>query len=189
MMSGWSKGGTRTPGYLEDAGGDGFAVFGQTVIGDDARPLRPRGFDLGAGGVIGHHDVRPRANMLGGDGHGLGVVAGRIRDDATREGVGGKRQDQVGCAADLESAAALQVLALEEHAEAGFRIEHGRGENGGAARQGADADRCRADIVSLDGQGHASTIQEGSETLGTAIFRKGREKRSLSHAGFQMLPS
>ena len=90
----------------------------------------------------------------GGDGGGLRVVAGRIGDHAAGKRLRGQGKDQVRGSADLECAAALEVLAFEEGAHAGFGVEPGGSEDRRAARQRPDPFRRRAHVGGLNGEGH-----------------------------------
>jgi hypothetical protein len=55
------------------------------------------------------------------------VIARREGDDASTSSVGIEARQRVVGAAELEGAAALQVLALEEHRRAGLRVDCARG--------------------------------------------------------------
>src|SRR5262245_32714328 len=54
------------------------------------------------------------------------MVARREGDDAASPSVGIETRERVVAAAELEGASALQVLALEEHGRAGFRVDRAR---------------------------------------------------------------
>jgi len=72
--------------------------------------------DLGRGG--GHDDDRPAADLGGGKGHALGVVAGGGADDAALQLGRGEVGNLVVGAAQLEGEHRLHVLALEIEAVA-----------------------------------------------------------------------
>jgi hypothetical protein len=97
-----------------------------------------------------------RADVFGCEGDRLRVVPGGISDNAARQGIGRKREDQVGGAAYLEGAAALQVLALEEDVGTGFVVERRGGEYRRVTRQRPDPFRRGTNIVSLIGLGQLS---------------------------------
>ena len=111
--------------------GDGLAVLGRAVIGDDRRaaPFRPREL---CGGRIGRHDDgRRHAEETGGLGDALGVVAGGDGDDALRPDLRVEAGQRIVGAAELERAGALQALGLEEDARAGDGVEIRAGEERG----------------------------------------------------------
>src|SRR5262249_19574782 len=80
--------------------------------------------DLGRGRR--HHDGRGAAELLRGERHALGVVAGRGRDHPARKRRRGQVHHLVVRAAALEREHRLHVLALEEHPVAEPRRQVGR---------------------------------------------------------------
>jgi hypothetical protein len=82
------------------------------------------------------------------------MVSRGVRHDPARQRVLGQRQNQVRGAANLERSAALEVLALEEHAHARFGVESARSKHRRPPRQRPDSLRRRAHIVRLDCQLH-----------------------------------
>ena len=74
-----------------------------------------------------------------GERHRLGVVAGRERHHAALLSSSLQQGKRVVGAPELESAHALEVLALEEHACAGERVDRARGEHRRALRLPLDA--------------------------------------------------
>ena len=156
MIMGWSNGGTRVaPRLLQDPARDLLAVLGEAVVGDDAWP-HTRGWlpswSAAHPPASRWWPARPRAGP-----RWPRPARGCPRNRPPRRAPAppsGERQNQVGGAADLERAAALQVLALEEHAHAGLGVETRRSHHRRAARQRPDAFRRRAHIVRLDCQVH-----------------------------------
>ncbi len=141
----------RGAGSLQNAGGDLLADLGVPVVSHNGGAVRARRFHLGARRILRHHDGGTGAHVLGRDRHCLGVVARRVSHHAALERVRGKRKNQVGRSADFEGSAALQVLALEEHARSGAGIESRASEDRCAARQRAYPLRRLPNVVGLDG--------------------------------------
>ena len=82
--------------------------------------------DLDLGGRGRHDDHRRAAELLGGKGHALSVIAGRRGDDSARERRSGQIRHLVVGAAALEGEHRLHVLALQKHPVAEPRREIGR---------------------------------------------------------------
>ena len=133
ITSRWSNGGISVASLLlQQLIGDRLARLGGRVVEDDAGAERRRRLALDRRRVGRHHDRRADAEQLPDAGHGLGVVARRVGDDAARPHVLGQRRDRVQRAAELEGTDALQVLALEEDGAAGARVERRGVEDGRA---------------------------------------------------------
>ena len=80
---------------------------------DHFRAVALGGLHLADGGAGGHADDGLDAQLGGGQGDALGVVAGGAGDDTALGLIGGQRTDLVVSAADLEGTGQLQVLSLD----------------------------------------------------------------------------
>jgi len=125
------------------------AVLGVAVVGDDLGTVAARRLDLGGRGVERHQDGRLGVVHLGGERDRLGVVARRPGAHAARALGRAQARDRVVGAAELEGAAALQVLGFEEHRRAGARIERARGDDRGLVRDAVEPARRGADAVKV----------------------------------------
>ena len=79
--------------------------------------------DLHRVGDGGRADDRAHAELPGGEGHGLAVVAGGSGDHASRALVLAEAAHQVDSAADLEGPGRVVVLVLHEHARPGQPVQ------------------------------------------------------------------
>ena len=128
--------------------------------------------DLGPRRILRHHDGGGGAHVPGGDGHGMRVIARRRKPPRRAPGSAGReRQDQVGCPADLECAARLQVFALEKDARAGGGIEIGRGDDRRPLGQRPDAASGGAHIAGCDRE-HDSIVASIWPVSAAAGFRQ-----------------
>src|SRR5882672_6141338 len=104
------------------------------VVEHDLGAVAAGGLDLDGGSVRGHHDGDADAEKLPRKSHGLRVVA---RGEGQHAALALRRcelRERVERAAELESADALQVLALEEDFGAGALVYRARGEHRRAVR-------------------------------------------------------
>ena len=99
--------------------GHGQALAGGHAYIDDLRAQRQRGRALDGRGVRGHDDDSFSADFARHIGHGLGVVAAGVSDDAAGDLLGSELQNFVGRAAHLECADGLKALGLEPDLLAG----------------------------------------------------------------------
>jgi hypothetical protein len=76
-------------------------------------------FDFDRGRGRRHDDHRRRTKARRGQRNRLSVISGRERDDATRARIGGEPHEHVRGAANLEGAAGLLLLTLEQQRSAG----------------------------------------------------------------------
>ena len=154
--------------------------------------------DLRQRRVTGHEQVGAGVAAAGGERNGLGVVAGARGDDPAPELGVGEAADPVLGAADLERAAALQVLGLQRHRGAAAardltRRDHRRAPHAVAERRrrcldpiDADADRSLgpAKVCRL-GRDGLSLVRMLRRVAGRARDRRGasRSAASSSRAG------
>jgi len=110
------------------AGDGGIGRLGVAVVQHHLGAIAAGGGKLGRRGVHRHDDGRLHPQHRRRQGDGLGVVAGRIGDDADRALHRREAGDGVVGAAHLEGAGALEILALEQQLAAVQRV-------GGAAGQ------------------------------------------------------
>jgi hypothetical protein len=105
---------------------------------------------------VRHHDDCFHAEQPRGQRDGLPMVARRERDDATRALIGVELRDRVVCAAELERADALLVLALEVQRRAALRIGGARRVDRRAVRNAGQARVRGGDVVVGDRKGWGS---------------------------------
>ena len=72
------------------------------------------------------------------------MIAGRERDNTTRQVGRRNRKHQIRSTANLKGSPALQILAFEKDLRSGAGIHAQRGHDGRAAGKGADTLRCLA---------------------------------------------
>src|SRR5262249_43065948 len=108
---------------------DVLAALCLAVVQDDLGTVAARRVDLGLRRVRRHDDGRADAEESRYESDGLAVVPGREGDDGLDVPLLGLRLDLVVRAAELERAAPLQVLRLEEDLRARLLVELPRGED------------------------------------------------------------
>lgn len=126
-------------GFFHDLAGGAFTGFEVGFAEGNFGVVSGDGvfFDLGC---VGRHDDSRRDSAKGGgEGEGLGVVAGGVGDDAAGGFVVGEGEDGVAGAAEFEGADALEVLAFEVEFGASHGVEGAGGHDGGAMGVGGDA--------------------------------------------------
>ena len=107
----------------ETVGGDlgghgGLARFERRLAEHDPRPVALGRGPLDRGGRPGHDDRHRHAEQLTGQGQGLGVVPGGMRDHTGGLAALIQLQERIHRSAELERADALKILALEEDGRA-----------------------------------------------------------------------
>jgi cytochrome c oxidase assembly factor CtaG len=147
---------------------DGQAALGRDRLSARLALLgcRAHHHDLGAVGgdpvaldgrrIAGHDDHGRRPEQSGGAGDALGVVPGRVGDDAAPPLFVGERGDRHVRAADLEGSDGLQALGLQEPSRLRASVRHERGPQGdppeaiGGCPDGVEGD----EVGPLGGRGH-----------------------------------
>ena len=114
--------------FVRDLLRDGLAVFARAVVEHDLGAQRRGALALGARRIRRHDDDRRHAEKPRRRRDALRVIARGKRHHAARALRRRDGGELVVGAAELERARALQGLGLEEHARAGQRIEHRRGQ-------------------------------------------------------------
>ena len=104
------------------------------ALEDHFRAVGPRPVDFHARRRGRHHHHRRRPERARGERHGLPVIARRKGDDAALPLVGGQLRDHVVGPANLERAARLHVLALEQQRPPGVRGDVDERRDAGDAR-------------------------------------------------------
>ena len=132
--------------HLGDLAGDRLAVLALAVIEHHFGAERRRALALGPRRVARHHDhgrhVEERCRRR----DALGVIAGRVGDDAALpHGRRDCREPVVGTT-ELERTGALERFRLEQHAAAGHGVERGRGQKRGAKRDAGQPARRRFNV-------------------------------------------
>ncbi len=122
----------RGAGFFDDGPADSLAIFSKAVIGDHIRSVSACGLELGSRRIRRHHDGAGRAHMARRDCGGLRVVPRRVGHQTLRPLLLRQGENQVGRASDLERAAGLEILALENRLHTGCGVEGVRGQHGGA---------------------------------------------------------
>ena len=125
------------------------------VVGLDLRAVAVDRRELRGRRVLGHEDRGADAQLARRQRHRLGVVAGADRAHAARPLLLIQRREEVVGAAELERAAALEALALEEDAGA----ERPRGHHRRAVRDAVEDARRRADVVEVHVAKRASSAR------------------------------
>ena len=88
--------------------------------------------------------------QLCGEGHGLGMIAGREREHAARTLRISQRIDRVVATTKLERTHALKVLGLHEHLATEHAVQRGAGENRGAMRDAFEASGGGLDVGEIE---------------------------------------
>ena len=102
-----------------DAAGDGLAIVAGAVVKHDFGAVGDGALALGARRIARHDDDTGHAEKPRRSGNALGVIAGRVGDDAAGRRSGGMRGELVIGAAKLERAGTLQRLGFEKNPAAG----------------------------------------------------------------------
>ncbi len=152
MTSGWSKGGIMaSPSAAQISSALSLRSTDRGPTNTTSPPSFFTPSTLICGRGVRHDDDRPDADLGGGPGHGLSVVAAGVGDDAALPDGGGDPLDGVVGAAHLERPDRLELFALEGH-----RVPHERGERRHLDERRPDGDaldggRRAADVVNGDG--------------------------------------
>jgi len=154
--------------------GVGVAVAGQHHLA--AQGLDGIDLDLGCG--RGHHDHRAAAQLLGPQGHALGVVAGRRADHAALQLLGRQVGHLVVGAPQLEAEHGLLVLALQQHLVV----------QAAAEVLGGLQVRLHGHVVDT-GRQDLGQVVKGGEVLGSGHMRQTRSGAGMSAGPFQGGPS
>src|SRR6185437_6099657 len=96
--------------------------------------------------------------MLARDRHRLRMISGRVRHHSARQRLLRQRQNQIRRPANFKRAAALQILAFEEHPPARRRVESLIRHHRSPPRQGSNAQRRLPDVARPYGQFHLLTV-------------------------------
>src|SRR5262249_50902749 len=117
---------------------------------------------------------------------GPGVVAGTVRDHAALRDVRSEVADGVARSAELERAALLEVLALEEQGPASEPVEGGARPDGSDVGPAGEPFASGPDIV--EGDGHGSIRVRGPRLASISSTRSIIASRSPSDTGALSLP-
>ena len=120
------------------------ALVDVVAPGEDLGTERLGALDLGDRRGSGHEDLAGHAARAGGEGQGLGVVAGARRHHAPRAALLPQRRELAQRAADLERAGALQVLGLQDDLAAAVVGQRRARQDRRVARDGRRSRRGRA---------------------------------------------
>src|SRR5690606_35502573 len=162
------------------AGGGDHLRAGRLARGDARRAAVQHGAVPGDRGQLGAHRVGRCHHVAGDAAGGCGqrqrraVVARGVRGHAVRGRRVGQLPDGIAGAAELERAAALQVLGLERQLAAGDRVQAGRAQQRRGAGMRDDPGRGGQDIVEIGhGGGHGSRLAELSGRVKAQFNRNG----------------
>ncbi len=132
--------------------GDRLARIALAVVEHHLGAIAARALGLHRRRIVGHDDDGRDAEQSAGERHRLRVVARGIGDHAAPLLLGRQAGERVVGAAELERAAALQVLAFEKHAGAGALIDGARSQHRRAMGYAGERVRRCGDVVVCDWQ-------------------------------------
>ena len=174
------------PGLLDDALQGRFPRLQRGLAVRDAPAVAGHGGFLDRRGVVGHDDEGRDSPQAGGQGQGLGVVAGGVGGHAAGGCGGVEGKDGIGRAAEFESPDFLEVLTLQKDSRAQPLVERGAGQDGRAMGVGGDAPGGGQDIGESGVGRHGDhPLSEGPQFItesalcGRGPVPKGPRKREI----------